>query len=275
MPSFQLKQFQQILNQLLLVFSLPKEFHAQLTALFERYEQPGYRYSREVQALPQPAYHLPGVMLEEIEIPLTTLAKERPRPALLLAQECWQDDFFETKWVAALVLGQAPLFDLPLLTDAINAMLAHAPDTEHLLLLFGSGVRRLREERFDVWTQMIAGWLSHDETCLRGLYALVSVVEAGNEAYMPTVFRLLEKPLIDANEPLRPILQRLVAALSQQSMPETTHFLYEVAINFYGEERLRFFRSLYRHMPQKQRTFIAQGFRREVMLLEDEQAGEE
>ena len=275
MPSFQLKQFQRQLNQLLLAFSLPKEFHAQLTALFERYEQPGYRYSREVQALPQPAYHLPGVMLEEIEIPLTTLAQERPRPALLLAQECWQDDYYETKWVAALVLGQAPLFDLSRLTDAINAMLAHAPDTEHLLLLFGSGVRRLRDERFDIWTEMVAGWLSHDETSLRGLYALVSVVEAGNETYMPTIFRLLEKPLTDADEPLRPILQRLVAALAQQSLPETAHFLYEVAINFYGEERLRFFRSLYRNMPQEQRAFIAQGFRRDVHVSEDEQAVEE
>ena len=275
MPSFHLKQFQQQLNQLLLAFSLPKEFHAQLTALFERYEQPGYRYSREVKALPEPAYHLPGAMLEEIQIPLAELARNRPRPALLLAQECWQDDHYEIKWVAALVLGQAPLFDISLLTEAINAMLAHAPESEHLLLLFLSGVRRLRDERFDVWTDMIAGWLGQAETCDRGLYALLSVVEAGNTAHLPTVFRLLEKPLVDAEADMRPILQRVVTALTQASLPETTHFLYEVGINFYAEERLRFFRSLYRIMPREQRAFIAQGFRRGVTLLEDEQGVEE
>jgi len=273
--SFQLKQFQQQLNQLLLAFSLPGEFYAQLTALFERYEQPGYRYSREVKGLPEPAYHLPGVMLEEIQIPLSALAQERPRPALLLAQECWQDAYFETKWVAALVLGQAPMFDVSLLIEAINGMLAHAPAAEHQLLLFEQGARRLREERFDVWADMIAGWLGQAETCARGLYALLSLVEAGDDAHLPAVFRLLEKPLANADMNLRPLLQRLVAALSQGSLPETAHFLYEIAINFYAEERLRFFRSLYRNMPREQRAFIAQGFRREVTLLADEQAADE
>lgn len=254
---------------------MPKEFHAQLTVLFERYEQPGYRYSREVKAPPEPAYHLPAAMLEEIQIPLTELARERPRPALLLAQECWQDEHYETKWVAAMVLGQAPLFDVSLLTEAINAMLAHVPSPEHQLLLFEVGASRLREERFDVWSGMIAGWLGQAETCPRGLYALLSVVEAGNAAHLPTVFRLLEKPLADADTNLRLLLQRLVAALAQRSLPETAHFLYEVAINFYTEERLRFFRSLYRSMPREQRAFIEQGFRRGVALLGEEQAADE
>lgn len=275
MPSFQLRQFQEQLDQLLLAFSLPQAFHAQLTALFERYQQPGYRYSRAVQAPPQPAYHLPAAMLDELEIPLIALAQERPRPALLLAQECWQDPYYETKWVAALVLGQAPLFDPHQLIETIDNLLEEAPTAAHLLLLFGLGARRLREERFDRWTDRIASWLSQPDTCERGLYALLSLVEAGEDTHLPTVFRLLEKPLVDADPDMQPVLQRLVAALAAQSLPETAHFLYEVAVNFYAEERLRFFRSLYRQFPREQRVFIAQGFRRGVTKQTDEQAADE
>ena len=270
MPAFQLKQFEQQLEQLLRLFALPTAFHEQLTRLFERYEQPSYRYGVGVKELPEPAYHIQSAMLERMETELRQMASERPRSAVLLAQACWQDEFYETKYIAAIVMGSAPLFDLNFFIDAFLKMLFSAQQKEHQRLLFSKGAQRLRDEQFSMLVELIEKWLDDTNLMQYGFSALQSIIDAGEMEHLPTIFRLIEKFVIEGAESYQQGILRLMDGLAGVSPVETAHFLSDLTQHFYGEERMRYFRALCRSFEKPQRDFIFQSFMGETPLYYEE-----
>ena len=258
MPAFQLKQFQQQTNRLLQVFALPSEFHSQLTRLFQRYEQPSYRYGTGVQAPPEPAYHLQPLMMDELINELKYMAVERPRSALLLAQECWTDEYYETKKVAAIVLGEAPLFDLAMFQDTFTQMLDSAGQ-EHYDLLFIHSWKRFREEHPEMVAEWISNWLAGDRLDV-GLSAIQSLIRVEAMDSLPTIFRLIEKFVIIGDLSYREEILQIMDGLAKLSPMETAHFLSELTTHFYGEKRMQYFRALCRSFGKPQRDFINRAF---------------
>lgn len=261
MPAFQLKKLQQQLEQLLRHFALPTEFHVQLTRLFERYEQPSYRYGVGVKAPPEPAYHIQGQMLEELENELKRMAFERPRSALLLAGECWKDQYFETRYIAAVVMGSAPLFNQVLYQEAFLEMLTVADETESQMMLFDLAGKPLREERFPLLVEMITGWLyGTEQTRQYAFSALKSLIKAGDLNHLPTIFRLVEPFVIAGEVNQQDELLRIMDGMAHLSPMETAHFLSEITTHFYGEDRMQYFRALCRSLGKTDRDFINRGF---------------
>lgn len=258
MPAFQLKQFQKQINQLLYVFALPTEFHAQLTQLFERYEQPSYRYGAGVQAPPEPAYHLQSVMLDELETELKHMAVERPRSALLLAQECWTDAYYEVKRVAAVVMGEAPLFDLSLFEQVFTEMLA-AVGPDHYGMLFLHSWKRFRQEQPGLVAEWITTWLSQNRLDI-GFAAIQHLIEVEAMDSLPTIFRLIEPYIIAGDAAVRDELLQIMDGLARLSPMEAAHFLSELTMHFYGEKRMQYFRALCRSFEKPERDFINRAF---------------
>ena len=259
MPAFQLQQFQQQLNQLLVVFALPTEFHQQLTAFLERYEQPSYRYGEGVKAPPEPAYHLQSLMMEELLSALTRMAAERPRSAMYLAQECWTDPFYEIKKIAVVVMGRAPLFDLDLFEDAFHQMLQQA-DPAYLDLLLFHGIENFAQQHFTRLIDWITGWLDDGNTREIGYAAIQGIIDRGNLDHLPTVFRLIEPAVIRGESDERDRVLSIMDGLAALSPMETAYFLSENTRHFYGEERMHYFRALCRSLDQPQRDFVNRAF---------------
>jgi hypothetical protein len=261
MPAFQLKQFQQQIEQLLRYFALPTAFHQQLTHLFERYEQPSYRYGVGVKAPPEPAYHLQSQMLEELENELNRMAVERPRSALLLARECWTDRYYETRHVAAVVMGSAPLFDLALYQEIFLEMLGAANEEAYQLMLFNVAGKPLREEQFPLFVEMITDWLHHSSQSRQYAFsALLSLVNVGELSRVPTIFRLIEPFVIAGEANQQEEILHIMDGLVELSPMETAHFLSELTTHFYGEERMHYFRALCRSFGKSDRDFINRAF---------------
>lgn len=261
MPAFQLKQFQQQMEQLLRHYALPSEFHQQLTRLFERYEQPSYRYGVGVKAPPEPAYHLQSIMLEELENELKRMAVERPRSALLLAHECWNDRYYETRHVAAVVMGSTPLLDLPLFKEIFLDMLVSVNEKSDQLMLFTIAGKTLRENQFPLLVEMITDWFH--QTSLTRQYAfaaLQGLVIAGNLSHLPTIYRLIEPYVIGGDSAQQEDILDIVDGLARLSPKETAHFLSELTTHFYGEERMQYFRALCRSLGKEDREYINRAF---------------
>jgi hypothetical protein len=259
MPAFQLKQFEQQLSQLLRFFALPTEFRQHLTQLFERYEQPSYRYGVGVKAPPEPAYHIQSVMLEELENELIRMAEQRPRSAVLLANECWSDPYFETRLIAVVVMGAAPLFDLPFFQETFLSMLA-VTEKEYQELLFFHALKQFRQEQFLQLVEWITNWLESDDMVAIGFSALQSLVDAGNLDHLPTIYRLIENFVIAGEEDYQEDILHLMDGLVKLSPMETAHFLSELTHHFYGEGRMQYFRALCRSFKKPQRDFINRSF---------------
>ena len=258
MPAFQLKQFQQQTNRLLQVFALPSEFHSQLTRLFQRYEQPSYRYGTGVQAPPEPAYHLQPLMMDELINELKYMAVERPRSALLLAQECWTDEYYEVKRVAAVVMGEAPLFDLSLFEQAFTVML-EAVGPDHYGMLFFYSWKRFRQEKPALVAEWISNWLAGDHLDV-GLSAIQSLIQVEAMDSLPTIFRLIEKFVITGDLSYREEILQIMDRLAKLSPMESAHFLSELTTHFYGEKRMQYFRALCRSFEKPERDFINRAF---------------
>lgn len=259
MPAFQLKQFQQQITQLLLVFALPTEFHQQLTRLLERYEQPSYRYGDGVKAPPEPAYHLQAAILDRITHELVKMAVERPRSALLLAQECWQDPYYETRYVAAVVMGATPLFDVALFEEIFQNMLGIS-EVEFLHLLFGPAIQQFRQAHFSTLIEWITGWLESADTRSNGYAAILGLVKNGNLDHLPTVFRLMEPLIITGTASEQAQILTIMDALARLSPMESAHFLSELTRHFYGEARMHYFRALCRSLAKPERDFVNRAF---------------
>ncbi len=261
MPAFQLKQFQQQLEQLLRSFALPTEFHQQLTRLFERYEQPSYRYGEGVKAPPEPAYHIQLQMLEEMENELKRMAIERPRSGLLLARECWTDRYYETRHVAAVVMGSTPLFDVALFQEIFLEMLQAAKDKTYQVMLFTDAGKALREEQFPLLIEMVTDWLAQSaETRQFAFSAILSLIKTGELSYIPTIFRIIEPFVIAGEADQQEEILRIVDGLVELSSKETAHFLSELTTHFYGEERMQYFRALCRSLGKTDREFVFRAF---------------
>ncbi|MEE4194018.1 MAG: hypothetical protein V2J07_02355 [Anaerolineae bacterium] len=258
MPAFRLAEFQQQIDHLLQSFALPTSFHQQLTQLFQRYEQPSFRYGVGVAAPPEPAYHLPVVMLEELENALVSMANNRPRAAFLLANECWSDPYYETRRVAAVVMGAAPLFDLAVFQDTFSQMLA-STDQENQPLLFAYAWKRFRTEQPALVVEWISKWLSDDKFEI-AFTAIQSLLDAGLLDFLPTIFRLVEKYVIAGDAIYQEEVLSLMDSLAMLSPLESAHFLSELTSHFYGEKRMKYFRALCRSFNQSQRAFINRAF---------------
>ncbi len=258
MPAFRLAEFQKQIEQLLQSFALPTSFHQQLTQLFQRYEQPSFRYGVGVSAPPEPAYHLPVVMLEELENALKSMANERPRSAFLLSKECWSDPYYETRRVAAVVMGAAPLFDLSVFQETFSQMLL-STGQDHRSLLFAHAWKRFRAEQPSMMVDWISKWLADDQLEI-AFSAIHSLVDAGLLDFMPTIFRLIEKDVIAGDAAYQEEILSLMDSLVKLSPVESAHFLSELTSHFYGEKRMKYFRALCRSFTPSQRAFINRAF---------------
>ena len=88
----------------------PKASHLALTDLFELYANHALRFGDAVGIRPMiPIYHLPPPLMRQLEVDLERIVTEDPQPALALADELWQDIYYEVKQVAIIILGLFPL----------------------------------------------------------------------------------------------------------------------------------------------------------------------
>ncbi|MBN2047274.1 MAG: hypothetical protein JW750_05485 [Anaerolineaceae bacterium] len=261
MPGVQLPQFRKQLDQLLQRFTRPDEFAVSLRNLFERYGDSAYRVGDEVGASIEPAYHLPPLVMHQLEMALAAPARENPGAALRLATRIWRERYYEPKSIGAYLIGLLPIEFSDEVMDWIRSGAKEDEPGFVLHLLFTRAAERLRREQPQPWLDQIERWLraNQSDTAVMGLRALISLAEDPIFINLPVVYRLLTPFIGNGDDVYEPILVQVFAVLVRRSPAETAFFLQQGAVAAEDPLSLRLIRRLIPLFEPAQQEVIRQG----------------
>ncbi|RME08490.1 MAG: hypothetical protein D6803_01080 [Anaerolineae bacterium] len=212
------------LKELAATFESPERFCAGLLEIFDFYADHTLRVRNAKDATPRlREFHVPPLLLREVEKFLAPYIQARPQQALALADALWAETCLETRRLAAWILGQVRLRPPSALLERLNKWSEEALEDAVLKELATRSVSGLSSEAPDLFLAQMESWLT-DEGAGKvrlGLYALAGWASKGAEEHGPTMFRWLaphlrhpDRLMIDA---LQEALEALIVSLPQES----------------------------------------------------------
>ena len=209
-------------------FHAPEEFHQKIRDLFSLYANRTLRQGAMTDSTPlMPAFHLPEPVFRQLRSELAPATSAEPNSALKLADTLWQDEHFEVRQIAVLLLGHVgPSNPEPILSRLNNWL---SPDLDPVLkeFILQSGTQHLQSSFPAQWEAWIGSLLSQKEPAwiALGLAGLRASLGASTPQNLPAVFRMVSPFIRDPQPDLMNALRRLVKALATQSPTETAYFL--------------------------------------------------
>jgi len=231
MPAVQLARLRAQVEELSSRFSQPAVYLRALRDLLELYADRTYQPGQGVPSqVLTPSYHVPMLVMRQLESSLESHARENPIVALPLADLLWQEEYLEPRLLAASALGQAPLTPPEQILDRLVAWAQTGDERLVRAGLFSHGTDRLRREFPDLWLQRIQVWFSDPNLTaqMMALEALLPLVRDPNYQDLPPIFPLVQPLLRAAPAPLQAPLQDLLEALARRSSVETTYILRQI-----------------------------------------------
>lgn len=228
MPAVNLVRLRAQIHELAWKFTRPVEFHNELTDLFEIYADRVYRPGKATRTNNlAPSYHVSPLVLRELDLGLSAYCSENPPAALTLADELWKDAYFETRQVAALLLGHVPLTPPDPVIERLERWSHAADEITATTALLEQGAVRLRREMPDRWLAKIREWADRPAPLSRSLAIRAMLPFANDPDFenLPAVFQNLRLTLQEAQPSYQGELEDLLGALIRRSQVETSSFL--------------------------------------------------
>lgn len=229
MPAAQLSRLRSQIAALAPSFHEPARFQTELARLLELYADLTFHPGQAAApAALMPAYHVPTLVVRQLDLELGKWCKSFPASALAVVDLLQEDAYLEARMVGAYLLGQIP----PNPPDAILArvqdwVVRPGQPKEVLAVLLDQGSCSLQKEFPQEWLGLIEQWLAAksqplQRTAVRALAALALNRDFEN---IPAIFNLLS-PLLRSMPPtLASELQALLSALAGRSPVETAYYL--------------------------------------------------
>ena len=230
MPAIDLARLKKQAVRLADLFDQPAAFLRELHETLDFYVNRTLRTRQTVApSSVLPAYRTPTLVLRHIETELAPLAAERPGEALTLADELWDVGYFETRLLAAYLLGRIPPQEERLLAR-LTAWTQKVRDPNVRAALLTTSLARLRKETPERFLTLVKEWLhpARAQHWSNGLQALVPLIADTDFENLPPVFEIVE-PVIEAAPTILQIdLEELILALYRKSPTETTYLLRQI-----------------------------------------------
>jgi hypothetical protein len=233
MPAIDLARLRKQAARLADFFFVPDEFIKHLHELLDFYVN---RTVRKPQAAAPgknlQTYRTPPFIVKQIEYELTPLANENPDAALELADRLWDEEYLETRLLAAFLLGRIPPKEERLLTR-LTAWTQQMNDASLRAELLNTSLARMRKEAPDMFIELIAEWLQPGRSrfWLNGIQAVISAVSDPAFVNLPPMLTLLEPVIEAAPSGLQLEIEELILTLYKAYPTETTYFLRQVLSN--------------------------------------------
>lgn len=209
----------------------PKAFHLALNDLFELYANHALRFGDSVGIRPMiPMYHLPAPLLRQLEVDLERMVAESSLPALELADELWQDAYYETKLVAIHLLGLYPLESSQPVLDRLDLWITDRLDLSLLPKIFSAGTRQLQNQYPAVWESYLETFLQSEDPqkVSVGFLGLAEGLNNPQFQNLPALFRLVGPHVHDPQPQTLKSLTTLLRSLAKVSPTETGFFLKQI-----------------------------------------------
>ncbi|NPV86858.1 MAG: hypothetical protein HPY45_12710 [Anaerolineae bacterium] len=233
MPAIPLSLLRKEIAELALLFEQPAEFHRKLLALFERYANRVYRPGQTIPPVKKtPLFHLPALVVNQIENDIGYLCEKRRQAGLSLVDHLWTDEHFETRTIAAGLLGRIA----PTPPDEILVRIEAwcQPEQDDLILdtILQRASLRLRRETPQTWVNACETWLMREADFYKkiGLKGLIPLIQEREYENLPAVFQITAPHIKTAHTSLQAELQNVLLNLAQRSPVETAHFLQHIIL---------------------------------------------
>ena len=258
MPAVQLARLKRQIDSLAWHFTRPAEFCRGLHELMETYGDLTYRPTPAVKQSTGkvPSYHVPVVVMRQLELSAGQWAQENAPAALDLIDALWQEPMSEPRYLAAYLLGMLPLDLSPTVTERLQRWARPGEEKEFLQALFKQGTVMLRRQAAGIYFNQVRDWLNETDLALKriGLLAVRPLIEDRSFENLPAVFNAVG-PVLQAHPgSLKHELVEVIIALSQRSPTETAYFVRQMAGQNTSPDLLRLLRRCVAEFPENIRT---------------------
>lgn len=234
MPAIDLARLRRQAARLADFFFVPDEFIKNLHAMLDSYVNYTVRKQRAVApGANLPSYRTPSVIVRQIEQELAGRAAppENAEAALELADRLWDEEWLETRMLAAFLLGSIPPREERLLAR-LTAWTQQLFDADLRAELLNTSLARVRREAPDVFLGLIGEWLRPERTALwpNGIEAVISAAADPEFENLPPLMKVIEPVVVAAPAKLQTEIEDLILALYSVSPTETTYFVRQVLL---------------------------------------------
>jgi hypothetical protein len=232
MPAINLPRLRIQSAKLMDHFNDPDGFLRELHNLFEIYADRTLRPGAIVSPiLILPSYRVPVAVLRHLELELRTKAQNNPTQTFSLADKLWENGYFESRRLAAFLLGQISPTDQQYLTR-LNSWVAETREPDINKILVATSMARMRQETPDLYTKQIEQWAhpARKKMWSSAISALLPLLEDKNFHNLPTIYKMVAPIIESAPTTLQNDLSVLICALYESSPIETTFFMKQILI---------------------------------------------
>ncbi|MEN4013638.1 MAG: DNA alkylation repair protein [Chloroflexota bacterium] len=253
MPAVSLSRLRSQIYLLNWQYTRPLEFTASLRKLLEQYADLTYRpadISREAVSFRE-SYHVPPVVMTQLELALSRLASETAPPGLALAETLWRETRVEPRLLALHLLGSLPLELHSEVTKRIDQWAREETDKQLLAALFEKATRDLRRCSAQVWLNKVREWLSAPSALEQkiGLLALIPLIEDRAFENLPVIFNACT-PLFQSHpKALQSELRAVLVCLGRRSPTEVIYYIRQLIGSGASEDLLRLIRRSLPDLP--------------------------
>jgi hypothetical protein len=201
-----------------------------LHELFEFYSDRTLRPGQIISpVMVLPSYRVPVPVIRHLETEIGMKAEGQPEETLALADALWNDGYFETRMLAAYLLGRIkPRGDD--FMDRFTDWVAETQEPTVRKTLLNTGLNRMRREYPDRFLRMMGRWVhpTRQKMWSNAIQALIPLLEDNSFENLPPVFDIVRPiietaPSIQQNE-----IGELIRALYTCSPVETVYYLQQV-----------------------------------------------
>lgn len=231
MPAIDLTRLDRQISALADSLGEPQVFRRGLHELLSSY----HLYARKVSKENMPKsfmrhYELPPQVVRQVELGLKPAVLQRPEESLALIDALWEDEYYESRDLAAFMLGQLPLEYAPAAENRITTWLSQPQDRALQAAVLEKAPSSLRSQAKEQWEALLGKLLDSNSFHLQqsGLLALDYDLPARPLSSFVSVYKLL-RPFFKQNDPrILSALQDIVGHLARRNPSETVYFLKQV-----------------------------------------------
>ena len=235
-------------------FDSPVQFHQKLVGLFSLYANYALRYGESASTRPLIlAYSLPHPVLRQLKLDLQPRIEANPTAALGIADELWQDDYYEVKHTAIWIIGVVPSEDAQPILDRLQLWLQPGEDQVIKKELVSIGTRSLQAAFPEAWETFIMRLLSSEapEMTALGIQTLAEGSKSPTFKNLPAIFRLASPFIRDPHMAYSRDLEDLIETLADLSPMETAYFLKQILSVSVSRETSRLIKNCLTAFPKE------------------------
>lgn len=241
-----------------------EEFLSELHNLFDLYADRTLRKGAVLSPISVlPSYRVSPPVIRQIELELGARTRTDPDHSLVIADRLWVDGYYETRLLAAYLLGRMTPGGEAFM-ERLTEWVSETRDPAISNTLLTKSLMRLRSENTDDFLLLMEKWThpSRKKMTPSVMVALVPLLKDKNFHNLPRVFNIVQPIIETASATSQQELSTLVCTMYEASPIETTYFLRQLVTISTRPHAIQNIRRILPTLPQSLQDELREAIRR-------------